>query len=384
MRHSSSRISDSKRSAARRNRSDRLSNPCRAKAAMWCPAQSFIDELQRSRHQYGILLIFDEVQCGMGRTGKMFAAEHFDVVARYLHARERYRERIAAVGHSRAGRNDELGRRGRTPPLSAEIRFHCRLARHNRAARRELDRERRAHRRYTYDRMPQTGRRGSRCRRCSRARLMIGIELVHDQETKERAPELRDRLEMMAFERGLLCSAPARTASALSAAGDHEGSGGFRRGYTGGVSDVLERQAPRQSVSMSAAESTNTRVPSVSTAIPAPAPTCSRTSTASPTRLPTAPSTVRGDPCDRARLRRDPHHGGISPPASGRAALYHRDSALHRLQLFLRSHPSVAPEQLLAPLLRRRARRLRLLFPRALPRDFRAREATSLLAISWL
>jgi 4-aminobutyrate aminotransferase len=34
--------------------------------------------------------------------------------------------------------------------------------------------------------------------------LMIGIELVRDQATKERAPELRDRLEQMAFERGLL------------------------------------------------------------------------------------------------------------------------------------------------------------------------------------
>jgi 4-aminobutyrate aminotransferase len=34
--------------------------------------------------------------------------------------------------------------------------------------------------------------------------LMIGIELVQDQETKERAPGLRDKLEFMAFERGVL------------------------------------------------------------------------------------------------------------------------------------------------------------------------------------
>jgi 4-aminobutyrate aminotransferase len=33
---------------------------------------------------------------------------------------------------------------------------------------------------------------------------MIGIELVKDQQTKERAPEMRDRIESMAFERGLL------------------------------------------------------------------------------------------------------------------------------------------------------------------------------------
>ena len=34
--------------------------------------------------------------------------------------------------------------------------------------------------------------------------LMIGIEIVRDQHSKERAPDLRDRLEYLAFERGLL------------------------------------------------------------------------------------------------------------------------------------------------------------------------------------
>jgi 4-aminobutyrate aminotransferase len=34
--------------------------------------------------------------------------------------------------------------------------------------------------------------------------LMLGIEIVRDRDTKERAPDLRDRLERLAFERGLL------------------------------------------------------------------------------------------------------------------------------------------------------------------------------------
>ena len=46
-----------------------------------------------------------------------------------------------------------------------------------------------------------------RCRTVGDVRglgLMIGIELVRDQEARERAPELRDRLVHMCFERGLL------------------------------------------------------------------------------------------------------------------------------------------------------------------------------------
>jgi 4-aminobutyrate aminotransferase len=34
--------------------------------------------------------------------------------------------------------------------------------------------------------------------------LMIGIEFVRDQAVKERAPLIRDRVEILAFERGLL------------------------------------------------------------------------------------------------------------------------------------------------------------------------------------
>jgi len=45
------------------------------------PPKKFFDELTRVCKENGILLVFDEVQSGMGRTGKMWAAhEHFDAV----------------------------------------------------------------------------------------------------------------------------------------------------------------------------------------------------------------------------------------------------------------------------------------------------------------
>ncbi len=44
------------------------------------PPASFMKGLRAICDKHGILLIFDEVQSGFGRTGKWFALEHFDVV----------------------------------------------------------------------------------------------------------------------------------------------------------------------------------------------------------------------------------------------------------------------------------------------------------------
>jgi len=43
------------------------------------PHKEFLPRLQRLCRDNGILLIADEVQCGMGRTGRMFALEHFGI-----------------------------------------------------------------------------------------------------------------------------------------------------------------------------------------------------------------------------------------------------------------------------------------------------------------
>lgn len=44
------------------------------------PPSSFMNGLREICDRYGILLIFDEVQSGFGRTGKWFALEHYDVI----------------------------------------------------------------------------------------------------------------------------------------------------------------------------------------------------------------------------------------------------------------------------------------------------------------
>jgi acetylornithine/N-succinyldiaminopimelate aminotransferase len=44
------------------------------------PSVTFLKALRQRCDEVGALLILDEIQCGMGRTGKFFAFEHFDVV----------------------------------------------------------------------------------------------------------------------------------------------------------------------------------------------------------------------------------------------------------------------------------------------------------------
>lgn len=44
------------------------------------PTVTFMKALRQRCDEVGALLILDEIQCGMGRTGKFFAFEHFDIV----------------------------------------------------------------------------------------------------------------------------------------------------------------------------------------------------------------------------------------------------------------------------------------------------------------
>ncbi|MCH1981706.1 aspartate aminotransferase family protein [Ruminococcus sp. OA3] len=53
--------------------------PCQSSAGYIVPPTEFLAELRKLADKYGFLLIFDEIQTGMGRTGKMFACEHSGV-----------------------------------------------------------------------------------------------------------------------------------------------------------------------------------------------------------------------------------------------------------------------------------------------------------------
>lgn len=49
-------------------------------AGVRIPSAPYMQALRKRCDEMGVVLIFDEVQCGIGRTGKMFAFEHFGVI----------------------------------------------------------------------------------------------------------------------------------------------------------------------------------------------------------------------------------------------------------------------------------------------------------------
>jgi 4-aminobutyrate aminotransferase len=178
--------------------------PVQGEGGYIVPPKKFFDELARVAHENGILLIFDEVQSGMGRTGKMWAAQHFDAVPDIFAVAKGIASGLplgATVARadlmtwppgahaSTFGGNPVACAAALTTIALLEESLIDNAARMGQHVMRRL--------REWPSRFPVVGDvRG--------LGLMIGVELVRDQATKQKAPQLRDRVVQMAFERGLL------------------------------------------------------------------------------------------------------------------------------------------------------------------------------------
>jgi 4-aminobutyrate aminotransferase len=178
--------------------------PVQGEGGYIVPPKVFFEELARLAAQHGILLIFDEVQCGMGRTGKMWAADHFGVApdiftsAKGIASGLPLSAMVARADVMNWGPGAHASTFGGNPVAVAAALATIEL----------LERELVANSArvggHIMDRLRTWPAKFKNVGDVRGLGLMIGIELVRDQATKERAPELRDRLVALAFERGLL------------------------------------------------------------------------------------------------------------------------------------------------------------------------------------
>ncbi len=178
--------------------------PIQGEGGYIVPPPEFHRELRAIADRYGILLIADEVQSGIGRTGRMFAMEHWGVEPDILVAAKGLASGmpLGAIIAGSQVMSWPPGSHGTTfggNPIScaaglatlqlveAELMANAeRVGSHLLERLREMQ-----------DRHPLIGDvRG--------AGLMIGIELVKDRKTKERAVAERNRVIHGCFEKGVV------------------------------------------------------------------------------------------------------------------------------------------------------------------------------------
>jgi 4-aminobutyrate aminotransferase len=178
--------------------------PIQGEGGYVVPPPGFLKKLRQIADRHGILLIFDEVQCGMGRTGKMWACEHDSVepdiliTAKGIASGMPLGVTIARAEIMNWGAGAHASTFGGNPVCCAAALETIRLLREkyisNAARMGEYIMERLADWRSRHRMVGDVRGRG----------LMIGIELVKDQRTREPNSEARNKVIRRAFERGLL------------------------------------------------------------------------------------------------------------------------------------------------------------------------------------
>jgi 4-aminobutyrate aminotransferase len=190
--------------------------PIQGEGGYVVPPAAFLQGLRELTTQHGMLLVVDEVQSGMGRTGKMFASEHFDLTADIVNIAKGIASGLPlGVTCARADLmtwppGAHASTFGGNPVSCAAANATIKLLKDGLVANAATVGAHLAEGlRDLQARHPLIGEvRGKG--------LMIGIELVRDRTTKERAVEERNALVQAMFRRGVLVLGAGKNAIRLA------------------------------------------------------------------------------------------------------------------------------------------------------------------------
>jgi 4-aminobutyrate aminotransferase len=168
------------------------------------PPDGFYPALRQLCDKHGILLILDEVQSGIGRTGKWWAIDHFGVEPDIITSAKGIASGmpLGACIARKSVMNWEIGTHGNTyggNPISCAAA----LATID-LVEKEFMQNAKEVGEYALEALEEIKARHPSIGDVRGKGLMIGVEFVKNRETKEPAKALTDRLVDLAFERGLL------------------------------------------------------------------------------------------------------------------------------------------------------------------------------------
>lgn len=178
--------------------------PIQGEGGYIVPPSGFFPKLREICTKYGILLIADEVQSGVGRTGKWWAIENFGVepdivtTAKGIASGVPFGAMIARKSITTWKKGSHGNTYGGNPLACAASIETLKLIESGfmqNAA--EVGS-------YTLEKLSEMQTRHPSIGSVRGIGLMIGIEFVKDRETREPAEELRDKVVDYAFNRGLL------------------------------------------------------------------------------------------------------------------------------------------------------------------------------------
>ena len=189
-----------------------LVEPIQGEGGYVVPAPQFHQRLRELTRKHGILLIADEVQSGMGRTGRMFACEHFGLdvdivtIAKGIASGLPLGITCARADVMTWPPGAHASTFGGNPVSCAAALETIKVLKNGVVRNAEVVGAHLQDRlRALMDRFPLIGDVRGRG-------LMIGVELVRDRATKERATTERDRIVQAMFQRGVLLLGAGRNA----------------------------------------------------------------------------------------------------------------------------------------------------------------------------